>query len=181
AYRVDGGEEPRREVRSIRLVAYQACVVRDEVDATVEDRLVAGDLDGRRMMGRVAVHAVRAARVDQRVGERTLAVRNREAPVAAPVDGRDDDVARGSGASHCTADAGSGGRGRSAEQVHAREILARGPLERYAARLEAEGEDANAPLARDVDVARCRGAVDVLAGAGRAEAGTAEHSQRLAP
>src|SRR5690606_18727617 len=43
-----------------------------------------------------------------------------------------------------------------------------------------EAEDASAPLARDVDVARCRGAVDVLAGAGRAEAGTAEHSQRLA-
>src|SRR5690606_8501126 len=117
------------------------------------------------------VHDVRAARIDQRVSESALAVRNREAPVAAPVDGRDDDVTRRSCPAHRSADTRPERRCRKPEQVDARRILAGGPFERNAARLEAERIDANAALLRDINVARRGGAVGVLAGACNAETG----------
>jgi hypothetical protein len=74
-------------------VAADALVVVDEVAAAVEDELPVVHLDRPGMVRGVAVHDVHAA-VDETVGERALVPRHVVPPVAAPVDGDDDEVAR---------------------------------------------------------------------------------------
>ncbi len=71
-----------------------AFVIVDEVATAIEDQLASVDLDRLGMMRGMTVDDVDHAGFDQATCERLLVLGNWISPVAAPVDGNDDNVPR---------------------------------------------------------------------------------------
>ena len=84
----------QREIATVLSVSADPLVVVEEVAAAVKDRLAVVGLHRLDVMGGMAVDHVDAGGVDEMAREAAVGRRDGVTPVAAPVDGDDDEVAR---------------------------------------------------------------------------------------
>ena len=81
------------EVAAKLLIAFDALVIGNEIAAAIEDQPVTIDLEPARMVGGMTMQKVASPGIDQRMGERALLLVDAVAPIRAPMNGRDHDIA----------------------------------------------------------------------------------------
>ncbi len=119
ASRLDRGEIHQDEVIAKFLVAPDPFVVVDEIAAAIENKPIAVNLDGLRMMRRMAVDDGNVGAVDERMGKALVLVRNFVTLIRSPMHRNNDQIARPLNARDFIGDPCGAGLGRLGEEINA--------------------------------------------------------------
>ena len=142
---VQGDQVQQGKITAKLRIAANAFVVVDQVTTAVKNRLAPVDFDADGVMRGMAVDEVHAGLVNERAGKAGVGRRDRVAPVPAPVDGDHHQVARSLVCLHAVGDAAHRGVRQVRQQIYPRAVRRGCPGSRYAAAVDAAGEDQHAP------------------------------------